>query len=140
MKELLLYTTARTSGDPGPGCMGIVVCSPQGEILLEEGTPIKGAHCTHAQAVYAALIQGLYKCRYDFEAREIECFSDNQALVDQMNGACDIEDGRLRAIARLAARTCSGFEKLSLLHLDGDHPMMELARRLAAKCLEKCVR
>jgi ribonuclease HI len=137
MKRLQLYTTACTSGDPGPGCMGIVICSPDGNILLEEGSPIKGAHCTHAQAGYAALINGLHKCRYDFEAREVECFSDNQALVDQMTGACQVDDARLKSIAGLAARSCSGFERVSLGHLDDAHPMIALARRLAARCLEK---
>jgi ribonuclease HI len=136
MKRLHLYTDGSNREGPGTGCMAIVICTPEDEILLDTGMPIKGFGCTDDQAEYAALIQGLLKCRDEFEAEEIHCFSDNQGLINQLNGDWEVS-AETRKIHYLAQKTCSCFKKVRFTQVSGTHPMMARAASLLDECLKK---
>jgi ribonuclease HI len=138
MERLYLYTCGGNIRDPGPGLMGMVICTPEDKILFERGRPIQGVGCTVIQAEYAAMIQGLLTCGEEFEAEDIKCFSRSRLLVGQMHGE-PIGKMETARLYQLAVKACSRFRRVGFTFAESTHPMIARAEQLMKECSKKRV-
>lgn len=107
-RDLVLYIDGSVEGNPGPGAIGVVVQTTDGEPVEAWGEAI--GHCTNNQAEFRALIAALDKAR-QLGARAVTVRSDSQLLVRQFSGEYRVKNpvlGVLLARARsLAARVAA---------------------------------
>ena len=92
MKELYLYTDGGSRGNPGPSAIGMVLKTPKGEILEQEGRQIGEA--TNNIAEYRALIEGL-KLAQKYQPKKLICFMDSSLAVNQINGKFKVKKAHL---------------------------------------------
>ena len=95
MKTLHLYTDGGSRGNPGPAAIGIVIKTPEGKILEQEGRQIGEA--TNNIAEYRALIEGL-KLAQKYNPEKLTCFMDSSLAVNQLNGRFKVKQAHLREL------------------------------------------
>jgi len=92
MRKLIIYADGASRGNPGPAGIGIVICDELGKIIKEYRHFIGNA--TNNMAEYRALIMAL-KLASSFPVSEIECFSDSELMVKQLNGVYRVKNEKL---------------------------------------------
>ena len=102
-------------GNPGPAGAGVVIrASDDGTILHSAGWFLGRA--TNNVAEYSALLEGL-RAAASLGASEIECFSDSELLVRQINGEYRVRNERLGELFSEAQRLREQFEGFSIRHI-----------------------
>ncbi len=109
---LHLYTDGGSRGNPGPAAIGMVIKTPEGEVLEEKGKCIGRA--TNNEAEYRALIEGLELAK-KYKPEKLFCFLDSSLVVNQLNGHFKVKQPHLRqlvfevrqAMAQLAGTSIS---------------------------------
>jgi len=93
--KLHLYTDGGSRGNPGPAAIGMVIKTPEGDVLEEKGECIgKG---TNNEAEYKALIEGL-KMAQNYQPEKLVCFLDSSLVVNQLNGEFKVKQPHLRQL------------------------------------------
>ena len=106
MKELHLFTDGGSRGNPGPAAIGIVLKTPDGKVLEQEGRQIGAA--TNNVAEYRALIEGL-KLAQKYKPEKLTCFLDSSLVVNQLNGKFKVKQAHLRQLVFEVQRQLAGF-------------------------------
>ncbi len=102
-------------GNPGPAGAGVIIrSSDDGTVLHRAGVFLGRA--TNNVAEYEALLTGL-KAAADLGATEVECLSDSQLLVRQINGQYRVKNAGLRPLYEKALQLRSKFEQFSIRHV-----------------------
>ena len=109
-----LHTDGGARGNPGPAGIGVVLSSPDGEVIGEVAESIGRA--TNNVAEYRALIAGL-ELALAHDVTELEAFLDSELVVSQLNGSWKIKNDALRHLAIDARRLMNRFEKVALSHV-----------------------
>lgn len=109
--QLVLHTDGASKGNPGRSGIGVVVKTPQGEVIETIAEYIGEA--TNNIAEYRALIKGLEQAE-KLGAKDIEVYSDSQLMVRQMLGEYQLKNGELKALAAEAHRLLKSFKRWSL--------------------------
>ena len=92
--RVTIHVDGGARGNPGPAGAGVVVrCRDDGVILHQAGLFLGRA--TNNVAEYSALVAGL-KAVTQLGADDVECLSDSELMVKQMNGEYRVKNERLR--------------------------------------------
>ena len=98
-------------GNPGPAAIGVVVTTPEGEVLEEASERIGAA--TNNVAEYRALLLGLERARA-LGATEVEVINDSELVARQVQGAYKVKHQGLRPLYDQAMEALRGFERWSV--------------------------
>ena len=134
MKKLNIYTDGACRGNPGPAGIGIVICNESGEIIKEDKEFIGNA--TNNIAEYRALIKAL-ELANDFSVTRVECFSDSELMVRQLNGAYRVKDEKLGKLFLLVKEKERLFEEVTYSHLPREERHIKRADTLANLAMDE---
>lgn len=101
-------------GNPGPAAVGVVVATPDGEILEERGERIGEA--TNNVAEYRALLLGIERAR-ELGAAELDLVGDSELVVKQVRGDYRVKQEHLRPLHAEVRAGLAGFERWSVNHV-----------------------
>jgi ribonuclease HI len=105
-------------GNPGPAAIGIVVQTPDGEVLEERGQRIGRA--TNNVAEYRALLLGIRRAA-ELGASELELIGDSELVVRQVKGEYKVKDATLRSLHAEAVQALAPFDAWSIRHVRREH-------------------
>ena len=128
MKKLIIYTDGASRGNPGPAGIGIVICNQSGEIVKEYKKFIGST--TNNIAEYRALIKAL-ELASSFPANEIDCFSDSELMVKQLNGEYSVKNEKLGKLFFQVREKEKRFEKVKYFHVPREEEHLKRADQLA---------
>ncbi len=92
---LILRTDGASRGNPGPAAAGVVIESPNGD-LVAYGKKYLGI-MTNNQAEYRALILGL-RATLRYQPAEVHVLMDSELVVRQMTGQYRVRDQSIRPL------------------------------------------
>jgi ribonuclease HI len=103
--RLVVEVDGGARGNPGPAAVGVVISSPDRELLEEHSEPIGVA--TNNVAEYRAVLVGLQRARA-LGATEVELVNDSELVARQLTGDYRVKHPALRplhadALAELSA-------------------------------------
>ncbi|MEX0790928.1 MAG: ribonuclease HI family protein [Actinomycetota bacterium] len=105
-----LHTDGGARGNPGPAGIGVVLESPEGEILEQIGRGIGWA--TNNVAEYEALIVGLQTARVH-GAADLEVFMDSRLVTEQMKGNYKVKSPGLKTLYERARSLAQQFDRIT---------------------------
>ncbi|PIQ87047.1 MAG: hypothetical protein COV74_02580 [Candidatus Omnitrophica bacterium CG11_big_fil_rev_8_21_14_0_20_45_26] len=132
--KLKIYTDGGARGNPGPAAIGVVVCNEKDEVVFEHQDTIGEA--TNNIAEYCALIAGL-EIAYRLKAKSLQCYTDSQLLMNQMNGSFKIKTDHIRTLSERARRAAKQLDSVTYHHLPREHVMIKQADRLVNQALNQ---
>jgi ribonuclease HI len=106
--KVVVHVDGGARGNPGPAAIGVVVSSPDGDVLDEVAERIGIA--TNNVAEYRALLRGLERARA-LDAREVEIVNDSELVARQMNGAYKVKHPALKPLHNEAMTALRGFDR-----------------------------
>jgi ribonuclease HI len=104
-RKLVVNVDGGARGNPGPAAIGVVVSSPDGQVLDEVGETIGTA--TNNVAEYRALIRGI-ELASAMGATELELVGDSELVVRQVRGEYRVKDPGLRPLHAEAKAALAG--------------------------------
>jgi len=112
--KAVVHVDGGARGNPGPAATGVVIESPDGQVLYAGGETIGVA--TNNVAEYRALLAGLKRAR-ELGVTEVEVLGDSALIVNQVNGKWKIKEAHLRPLREEAVRALAGFDRWTLRHV-----------------------
>ena len=109
--KLVVHVDGGARGNPGPAAVGVVVSTPDGEVLDEIGEVIGVA--TNNVAEYRALLLGLERARA-LGANEVDVVNDSELVARQVTGDYKVKSAGLRPLHREALAALRGFDRWSI--------------------------
>jgi ribonuclease HI len=116
--KTVVHVDGGARGNPGPAATGVVIETPDGQVLYAGGETIGVA--TNNVAEYRALLAGLEHAR-ELGATEVDVRGDSALVVNQVNGAWKIKEPHLRPLREEAVRALQGFDRWTLRHVRREH-------------------
>jgi ribonuclease HI len=113
-QRLVVNVDGGARGNPGPAAVGVVVATPDGEILEERGERIGEA--TNNVAEYRALLLGIERAR-ELGASELDLVGDSELVVKQVRGDYRVKQEHLRPLHAEVRAALAGFERWSVNHV-----------------------
>ena len=107
--KVVVHVDGGARGNPGPAAVGIVVSTPEGEVLDEASAVIGDA--TNNVAEYRALLLGLERARA-LGATEVEVVNDSELVARQ--GSYKVKHPGLEPLHAAAQRALQGFDRWSI--------------------------
>ncbi|HET6864600.1 MAG TPA: ribonuclease HI family protein [Solirubrobacteraceae bacterium] len=86
--KVVMHVDGGARGNPGPAAIGVVVSTPDGDVLDEVAETIGVA--TNNVAEYRALLRGLERARA-LGATEVEIVNDSELVAKQLTGAYKVK-------------------------------------------------
>jgi ribonuclease HI len=93
--KVVVHVDGGARGNPGPAAIGLVVSSPDGDVLEEVAEPIGVA--TNNVAEYRALLRGLERARA-LGASEVEIVNDSELVARQLTGAYKVKHPAMKPL------------------------------------------
>ena len=109
--KLVVHVDGGARGNPGPAAAGVVVSTPDGEVLEEIGQVIGVA--TNNVAEYRGLLLGLERARA-LGATEVEVVNDSELVARQVMGDYKVKHGGLKPLHQQAVAALRGFDRWSI--------------------------
>ena len=109
--KLVVHVDGGARGNPGPAAAGVVVSTPEGDVLDEAAEAIGEA--TNNVAEYRALLLGLQRARA-LGATEVEVVNDSELVARQVRGEYKVKHAGLRPLHAEALAALQGFERWSI--------------------------
>lgn len=103
-----MYVDGGARGNPGPAAIGVVVTSPDGDVLEEVAERIGFA--TNNVAEYRALLRGLERARA-LDATEVEIVNDSELVAKQVTGAYKVKHPAMKPLHAQAMAALRGFDR-----------------------------
>jgi ribonuclease HI len=133
MRKLSIYSDGASRGNPGPAGIGIVIGDEMGNVVREYEEFIGTA--TNNSAEYRALLKALELAR-GLQASELECFSDSELMVRQLNGEYAIKNPRLQGLFLQVREKEKHFGRVSYRHVSREDTLIMKADQLANRAIE----
>jgi ribonuclease HI len=130
-ERLVINVDGGARGNPGPAAVGVVVSTPDGEVLEEHAERIGSA--TNNVAEYRALMLGLERA-LALGAREVELIGDSELVVRQVQGEYKVRDEVLWRLHKHVIRALAEFDSWSIRHVRREEN--EVADRLVNEVLD----
>lgn len=130
-ERLVVNVDGGARGNPGPAAIGVVVSTPDGEVLEEHSERIGSA--TNNVAEYRALMLGLERA-LALGAREVELIGDSELVVRQVQGEYKVRDEVLWRLHKHVIRALAEFDSWSIRHVRREEN--EAADRLVNEVLD----
>jgi ribonuclease HI len=105
--KVVLHVDGGARGNPGPAAIGVVVSSPEGEVLDEMAETIGVA--TNNVAEYRALLRGLERAGA-LGATEVEIVNDSELVAKQLTGAYKVKHPAMKPLHAEAIAALGSFE------------------------------
>ncbi len=118
MREAILKTDGACKGNPGPASVGIVLLSPDGQLIDKHGEEI--GHSTNNVAEYTALLKGIQLAKAH-GISHINAVSDSQVLVRHANGQYNVKEPHLVRLMQMIKEEIDGLEHFQLSHVLREH-------------------
>jgi ribonuclease HI len=109
--KLVVHVDGGARGNPGPAAVGVVVSTPDGEVLDEIGEVIGVA--TNNVAEYRGLLLGLERARA-LGATEVEVVNDSELVARQVIGDSKVKHAGLKPLHQQALAVLRGFDRWSI--------------------------
>src|SRR5437763_8871376 len=109
--KLVVHVDGGARGNPGRAAVGVVVSTPDGDVLDEVGRPIGEA--TNNVAEYRGLLLGLERARA-LGADEVEVVNDSELVARQVTGEYKVKHAGLRPLHEQAVAALRGFRRWSI--------------------------
>ena len=130
-ERLVVNVDGGARGNPGPAAIGVVVSTPDGEVLEEHSERIGSA--TNNVAEYRALMLGLERA-LGLGAREVELIGDSELVVRQVQGEYKVRDEVLWRLHKHVIRALAELDSWSIRHVRREEN--EAADRLVNEVLD----
>jgi ribonuclease HI len=130
-ERLVVNVDGGARGNPGPAAIGVVVSTPDGEVLEEHSERIGSA--TNNVAEYRALMLGLERA-LALGASEVELIGDSELVVRQVQGEYKVRDEVLWRLHKHVIRALAEFDSWSIRHVRREEN--EAADRLVNEVLD----
>lgn len=114
MKRLIIYSDGASKGNPGDAGVGVVISSPDGEIVREISEYI--GKTTNNVAEYTALIHGL-DAASDLGATHVDIRTDSELLARQLTGVYKVKSPNLIPLFEQLVTLLRAFEKATVTHV-----------------------
>jgi ribonuclease HI len=114
MRKLVVNVDGGARGNPGPAAIGVVVGTPEGEVVEERAERIGEA--TNNVAEYRALLLGIERAAA-LGASELELVGDSELVVRQVKGEYRVKDEALRELHTRVRRDLRPFRRWSIRHV-----------------------
>jgi ribonuclease HI len=105
--KVVLHVDGGARGNPGPAAVGIVISSPNGDVLDEVAETIGVA--TNNVAEYRALLRGLERAGA-LGATEVEIVNDSELVARQLTGAYKVKHPAMKPLYEQAMAALRGFD------------------------------
>lgn len=105
-----LHTDGGARGNPGPAGIGVVLESPEGEVVEEIARGIGWA--TNNVAEYEGLIEGLQAARRHGVGR-LDVYMDSTLVVEQMKGNYKVKNPGLQPLHARARKLAGQFDRIT---------------------------
>ena len=105
-----LHTDGGARGNPGPAGIGVVLESPEGEVVEEIGRGIGWA--TNNVAEYEGLIEGLQAARRH-GATALDVYMDSTLVIEQMKGNFKVKHPGLLPLHAKARKLAREFDRIT---------------------------
>ena len=109
--KLVVHVDGGARGNPGPAAAGVVLSTPEGDVVDEASAAIGQA--TNNVAEYRGLLLGLERAR-TLGATEVEVVNDSELIARQVNGAYRVKHADLKPLHSQALAALDGFERWSV--------------------------
>ncbi len=109
--KLVVHVDGGARGNPGQAAVGVVVSTPDGEVLEEIGEVIGVA--TNNVAEYRGLLLGLERARA-LGATEVEIVNDSELVARQVTGDYKVKHAGLKPLHQEALGALRGFDRWSI--------------------------
>jgi ribonuclease HI len=105
--KVVVHVDGGARGNPGPAAVGVVLSSPEGEVLDEAAELIGTA--TNNVAEYRAVLLGLERAR-TLGAGEVEVVNDSELVARQLTGAYKVKHPAMKPLHAEALASLQTFD------------------------------
>ena len=105
---MVVHVDGGARGNPGPAAVGVVVSTPEGDVLDEVGEAIGVA--TNNVAEYRGLLRGLERARA-LGATEVDIVNDSELVARQLTGAYKVKHPAMKPLHAEAMAALRGFDR-----------------------------
>jgi ribonuclease HI len=109
--RLVLHVDGGARGNPGPAAVGVVVSTPEGEVLEEQSERI--GQTTNNVAEYRAVLLGLERARR-LGATEVEIIGDSELVARQLDGSYKVKHPSMKPLHQEASAALGRFDSWSI--------------------------
>jgi ribonuclease HI len=109
--RLVLHVDGGARGNPGPAAVGVVLATPEGEVVEERSERIGEA--TNNVAEYRAVLLGLDRARR-LGASEVEIIGDSELVARQLDGSYKVKHPAMKPLHQEAMTALSAFDRWSI--------------------------
>jgi ribonuclease HI len=103
---LVVHVDGGARGNPGPAAIGVVVSTPDGDVLDEVAERIGVA--TNNVAEYQALLRGIERAR-ELGASELQLVNDSELVARQLTGAYKVKHPAMKPLYEQAMAALEPF-------------------------------
>lgn len=122
-----IFTDGASRGNPGPSASAFMILNQQDQILKQDSKYLGIG--TNNQAEYNALISAL-EAALEFK-EDVQCFSDSNLLVNQMNGNWKVKHPTMKLLWRKAVGLKEKFHKITFSHVPRTNKYIQKVDELA---------
>ncbi|HEX9122602.1 MAG TPA: ribonuclease HI family protein [Actinomycetota bacterium] len=112
--RLIVATDGAARGNPGPAGIGVVISTPDGEVLATIARGLGVA--TNNVAEYTAAVEGLRRAK-DLGGTDVLLRSDSHLLVEQLSGRYRVKNPRLQRLHAEAREIAKSFARVRYQHV-----------------------
>ena len=128
-----IYTDGASRSNPGKASIGIIMFENDKVIFKrKEFLGIK----TNNVAEYTAMFKALSKAK-TITKGELECYSDSQLMIMQLNGIYKINNSDLKELHDKIKMLLPWFKKVHFKHVKRDDLRIQMADKLANQALDE---
>lgn len=109
--RLVVHVDGGARGNPGPAAVGVVLSTPDGQVVDEAAQRI--GHATNNVAEYQAVLLGLERAK-SFGATEVELVNDSELVARQLTGVYKVKHAAMKPLHQRARAQLAGFESWSI--------------------------
>jgi ribonuclease HI len=132
--KVSVYTDGASRGNPGHSGIGLLIDDENGDKIIQDFRYI--GICTNNEAEYRALLLALDRA-YEITQGAVDCFSDSELLVRQLNGQYAIKSEKLIKFSGEVKERIKQFSAVTFTHLPREHPKLRLADQLANRGIDE---
>ncbi len=122
-----IFTDGASRGNPGPSASAFIILDQRNQVLKQDSKYLGIG--TNNQAEYNALISAL-EAALDFK-QDVECYSDSNLLVNQMNGQWRVKHPNMKPLWKKAVGLKEQFEKINFSHVPRTNKYIKKVDELA---------
>ena len=124
---LKIFTDGASRGNPGPSASAFIILNQRNQVLKRNAKYLGIG--TNNQAEYSALISAL-ESALEFK-EDVECYSDSNLLVNQMNGQWRVKHPKMKPLWRKAVELIEKFDKITFSHVPRTNKYIQKVDELA---------